>query len=109
MAGGSTTSCAARPAGWASPRWGSWWTSRRCPRPARPCRRGVGHESELAGEPFNTALAPRDEAPGSRSPSLRGDRMKRLKDRNQATVGGVTLVVIVLAVLAAFNADNLPI
>jgi phospholipid/cholesterol/gamma-HCH transport system substrate-binding protein len=35
--------------------------------------------------------------------------MKRLKDRNQAVVGGVTLVLIVLAVLAAFNADNLPI
>jgi phospholipid/cholesterol/gamma-HCH transport system substrate-binding protein len=35
--------------------------------------------------------------------------MKRLKDRNQATVGGVALVLIVLAVLAAFNADNLPI
>src|SRR6266540_605873 len=35
--------------------------------------------------------------------------MKRLKDRNQATVGFVALVLIVLAVLAAFNADDLPI
>lgn len=35
--------------------------------------------------------------------------MKRLKERNQATVGAVTLVLIVLTALAAFNADNLPI
>ncbi|HEV2784397.1 MAG TPA: MCE family protein [Actinophytocola sp.] len=35
--------------------------------------------------------------------------MKPLKERNQATVGAVTLVLIVLAVLAAFNADDLPI
>ena len=35
--------------------------------------------------------------------------MKRLKDRNQATVGAVALVLVVLAVLAAFNADDLPI
>jgi phospholipid/cholesterol/gamma-HCH transport system substrate-binding protein len=35
--------------------------------------------------------------------------MKALKERNQAGVGVVTLVLIVLAVLAAFNADDLPI
>jgi phospholipid/cholesterol/gamma-HCH transport system substrate-binding protein len=35
--------------------------------------------------------------------------MKPLKERNQAGVGVVTLVLIVLAVLAAFNADDLPI
>lgn len=35
--------------------------------------------------------------------------MKPLKDRNQATVGAVTLVVIVLGVLATFYSDDLPI
>jgi phospholipid/cholesterol/gamma-HCH transport system substrate-binding protein len=35
--------------------------------------------------------------------------MKRLKDRNQATVGAVALILIALAALAAFNADDLPI
>ncbi len=35
--------------------------------------------------------------------------MKRLKERNQAGVGAVALVLVVLAVLAAFNADDLPI
>jgi phospholipid/cholesterol/gamma-HCH transport system substrate-binding protein len=35
--------------------------------------------------------------------------MKPLKDRNQAMVGFVALVLIVLAVLAAFNSDDLPI
>lgn len=35
--------------------------------------------------------------------------MKPLRDRNQATVGAATLVFIVLAVLVAFNADDLPI
>ncbi len=35
--------------------------------------------------------------------------MRPLKERNQAGVGVVTLVVIVLAALAAFNADDLPI
>jgi len=35
--------------------------------------------------------------------------VKPLRDRNQAGVGAVTLVLIVLAVLAAFNADDLPI
>jgi phospholipid/cholesterol/gamma-HCH transport system substrate-binding protein len=35
--------------------------------------------------------------------------VKRLKDRNQAMVGAVALVLIALAALAAFNADNLPI
>jgi phospholipid/cholesterol/gamma-HCH transport system substrate-binding protein len=35
--------------------------------------------------------------------------MKRMKERDQAGVGAVTLVVIVLAVLAAFNAEDLPI
>lgn len=35
--------------------------------------------------------------------------MKSLRERDQATVGAVTLVLIVLAVLAAFNADDLPI
>jgi phospholipid/cholesterol/gamma-HCH transport system substrate-binding protein len=35
--------------------------------------------------------------------------MKPLRERNQASVGAVALVLIVLAVLAAFNADDLPI
>ncbi|HEU5472389.1 MAG TPA: MCE family protein [Actinophytocola sp.] len=35
--------------------------------------------------------------------------MKRLKDRNQASVGAVALVLVALAALAAFNADDLPI
>ncbi|MFL6121590.1 MCE family protein [Actinophytocola sp.] len=35
--------------------------------------------------------------------------MKRLKDRDQAAVGTVTLVLIVLGLLVAFNADDLPI
>ena len=35
--------------------------------------------------------------------------MKPLKDRNQASVGAVTLVVIALAVLASFYSDQLPI
>jgi phospholipid/cholesterol/gamma-HCH transport system substrate-binding protein len=35
--------------------------------------------------------------------------VKRLKDRNQAAVGLVAIVLIVLGVLAAFNADDLPI
>lgn len=35
--------------------------------------------------------------------------MKPLRQRDQATVGAVTLVLIVLAALAAFNADDLPI
>jgi phospholipid/cholesterol/gamma-HCH transport system substrate-binding protein len=35
--------------------------------------------------------------------------MKRLKDRDQAAVGTVTLVLLVLGLLVAFNADNLPI
>jgi phospholipid/cholesterol/gamma-HCH transport system substrate-binding protein len=35
--------------------------------------------------------------------------MKPMKERNQATVGAVTLILIALAVLAAFNADDLPI
>jgi phospholipid/cholesterol/gamma-HCH transport system substrate-binding protein len=35
--------------------------------------------------------------------------MKRLKDRDQAAVGTVTLVLIVLGMLVAFNADDLPI
>lgn len=34
--------------------------------------------------------------------------MKRLKDRNQAAVGAVTLVVILLAVLTAYYSDDLP-
>lgn len=34
--------------------------------------------------------------------------MKRLKDRNQAAVGGVALTLLVLSVLAALNADRLP-
>ena len=35
--------------------------------------------------------------------------MKPLKERNQAAVGGVTLVLIVLAVLTAYFSDSLPI
>jgi phospholipid/cholesterol/gamma-HCH transport system substrate-binding protein len=35
--------------------------------------------------------------------------MKRLKDRDQAAVGTVTIVLIVLGLLVAFNADDLPI
>jgi phospholipid/cholesterol/gamma-HCH transport system substrate-binding protein len=35
--------------------------------------------------------------------------MKRLKDRDQAAVGAVTIVLIVLGLLVAFNADDLPI
>lgn len=35
--------------------------------------------------------------------------MKRLKDRNQTVVGGVTLLVLTLATLAVFFADDLPI
>lgn len=35
--------------------------------------------------------------------------MKPLKERNQATVGAVTLVVIALAVLASFYSDELPV
>lgn len=35
--------------------------------------------------------------------------MKPLRERNQATVGLVAIVLIVLGVLAAFNADDLPI
>ncbi|GAB3904886.1 MCE family protein [Kibdelosporangium lantanae] len=35
--------------------------------------------------------------------------MKRLKDRNQAAVGGVTLLLIVLTSLAVFFSDDLPI
>lgn len=35
--------------------------------------------------------------------------MKRLKDRDQAAVGTVTIVLIVLGMLVAFNADDLPI
>jgi len=35
--------------------------------------------------------------------------MKRLKDRDQAAVGTVTLVLIVLGLLVAFNSDDLPI
>lgn len=35
--------------------------------------------------------------------------MKRLKDRDQAAVGTVTIVLLVLGLLVAFNADNLPI
>lgn len=35
--------------------------------------------------------------------------MKRLKDRDQAAVGTVTIVMIVLGLLVAFNADDLPI
>ncbi|HYQ65751.1 MCE family protein [Actinophytocola sp.] len=35
--------------------------------------------------------------------------MKRLKDRDQAAVGAVTLVLIALGMLVAFNADDLPI
>jgi len=35
--------------------------------------------------------------------------MKRLKDRDQAAVGTVTIVLIVLGLLVAFNADELPI
>ncbi|MCU1680696.1 MAG: putative transport system substrate-binding protein [Amycolatopsis sp.] len=34
--------------------------------------------------------------------------MKRLKDRNQAAVGGVTLVLILLAVLTAYYSNDLP-
>lgn len=34
--------------------------------------------------------------------------MKRLKERNQAAVGAVTVLVLVLSVLAALNAENLP-
>ncbi|HEX6353736.1 MCE family protein [Actinophytocola sp.] len=35
--------------------------------------------------------------------------MKRLKDRDQAAVGTVTIVLLVLGLLLAFNADDLPI
>ena len=35
--------------------------------------------------------------------------MKRLKDRDQAAVGTVTIVLLVLGLLVAFNADDLPI
>lgn len=35
--------------------------------------------------------------------------MKPLKERDQATVGAVTIVLIVLSALVAFNADDLPI
>src|SRR5919197_5253491 len=35
--------------------------------------------------------------------------MKPLRERNQAAVGLAAIVLIVLGVLAAFNADNLPI
>jgi phospholipid/cholesterol/gamma-HCH transport system substrate-binding protein len=35
--------------------------------------------------------------------------MKRLRDRNQAAVGGVTLTLLVLLVLAAFYSDKLPV
>ena len=35
--------------------------------------------------------------------------MKPLRDRNQATVGAVAILLIVLGVLVAFNADDLPI
>jgi phospholipid/cholesterol/gamma-HCH transport system substrate-binding protein len=35
--------------------------------------------------------------------------MKRLRDRDQAAVGTVTIVLIVLGLLVAFNADDLPI
>jgi phospholipid/cholesterol/gamma-HCH transport system substrate-binding protein len=35
--------------------------------------------------------------------------VKALKDRDQASVGAVTLVLIMLALLVAFNADDLPI
>lgn len=35
--------------------------------------------------------------------------VKSLKDRDQATVGAVAIVLIVLSVLVAFNADDLPI
>ncbi len=35
--------------------------------------------------------------------------MKPLKERDQATVGAVTIVLILLSVLVAFNADDLPI
>ena len=35
--------------------------------------------------------------------------MKPLKDRDQASVGAVTLVLLALALLVAFNADDLPI
>ena len=35
--------------------------------------------------------------------------MKPLKERDQATVGAVTIVLLVLSVLVAFNADDLPI
>jgi phospholipid/cholesterol/gamma-HCH transport system substrate-binding protein len=35
--------------------------------------------------------------------------MKPLRDRDQASVGAVTLVLLVLSVLVAFNADDLPI
>jgi phospholipid/cholesterol/gamma-HCH transport system substrate-binding protein len=35
--------------------------------------------------------------------------MKRLKDRDQAAVGTVTVVLLVLGLLVAFNADDLPI
>ncbi|TDV52327.1 MCE family protein [Actinophytocola oryzae] len=35
--------------------------------------------------------------------------MKRLKDRDQAAVGAVTLVLVVLGLLVAFNSDDLPI
>ena len=35
--------------------------------------------------------------------------MKALKERDQASVGAVTLVLLVLSVLVAFNADDLPI
>ncbi|WP_158882616.1 MCE family protein [Amycolatopsis anabasis] len=34
--------------------------------------------------------------------------MKRLRDRNQAAVGAVTLVLLVLSVVAAYNSDDLP-
>jgi phospholipid/cholesterol/gamma-HCH transport system substrate-binding protein len=34
--------------------------------------------------------------------------MKPLRERNQATVGAVTLVLLVLAVLASYESDNLP-